>query len=53
VLKITGRAIKRKTLLQTDAGLALKDEIDKITKRYAKDLAGAKEEMKQAYRTRK
>jgi len=53
VLKLQEELSSGKTLLQTDAGLALKDEIDKITKRYAKDLAGAKEEMKQAYRTRK
>jgi hypothetical protein len=42
-----------KTLIQTEAGAALRDEIEKITKKYEKELQSTKEEMERAYIMRK
>jgi hypothetical protein len=41
-------SIEKKTLIQTEAGVALKDELENLSRKYRKELESAKEELEKA-----
>lgn len=52
VLRLQEELSSGKTLIQTEAGAAIQEDIERLSVQYAKNLEAAKEEMRQAQRTR-